>query len=327
MLPYILRRFANLIPVFIGATMLTFLIIQAAPGDFLDAKRLDPRTTPETISRIERQFGLDKPIFVQYGLWLKNFVTGNLGISFESNVPVWDLIGPKVFNSMILVFGSTLLLYFIAIPVGIYGAVRQYSLGDKTISMFSYFFLGFPSFFFALILIFGILQLNWAFNAKILPVGGMTSEYFDTLSPIGKVINVLWHTLAPMIALLLRSIAGESRSFRAQMLEFLNQDFVRTARAKGLTERVVIYKHTLRNAITPFVANIGGLLPSIFAGAGFIEVVFNWPGLTPVFLEALFSQDIYVNVSIGAITLVLLVIGNLMSDFLLGVVDPRIRYY
>jgi peptide/nickel transport system permease protein len=141
------------------------------------------------------------------------------------------------------------------------------------------------------------------------------------------VLNVLWHTLAPMIALLLRSIASESRGFRAQMLEFLNQDFVRTARAKGLSERVVIYKHTLRNAITPFVANIGGLLPAIFSGAGFVEVVFNWPGLTPVFLEALFSQDIYVNVSIGAITLVLLVIGNLMADFLLGAVDPRIRYY
>ena len=144
MLPYILKRFLNLIPVFIGATLLTFMIIQAAPGDFLDTRRLDPRTTPETISRLERQFGLDKPIFVQYGLWLKNFVTGNLGISFDSNVPVWDLIGPKVFNSMILVFGSTFLLYFIAIPVGIYGAVRQYSLGDKTISLFSYFFLGFP---------------------------------------------------------------------------------------------------------------------------------------------------------------------------------------
>jgi peptide/nickel transport system permease protein len=327
LLPYILRRFTNLIPVFIGATLLTFLIIQAAPGDFLDAKRLDPRTTPETINRIERQFGLDKPIFVQYGLWLKNFVSGNLGISFESNVPVWDLIAPKVLNSMILVFGSTILLYFIAIPVGIYGAVRQYSLGDKTISLFSYFFLGFPSFFFALILIFAILQLNWGLNAKILPVGGMTSEYYDSLSPIGKVANILWHTLAPMIALLLRSIAGESRSFRAQMLEFLNQDFVRTARAKGLSQRTVIYKHTLRNAITPFVANIGGLLPAIFSGAGFVEVVFNWPGLTPVFLEALTSQDIYVNVSIGAITLVLLVFGNLISDFLLGVVDPRIRYY
>jgi peptide/nickel transport system permease protein len=326
-LPYILRRFVNLIPVFIGATLLTFLIIQAAPGDFLDAKRLDPRTTPATIARLERQFGLDKPFFVQYGLWLKNFATGNLGVSFQSNVPVWDLIAPKIFNSLILVFGSTILLYMIAIPIGIYGAVRQYSLGDKTISIFSYFFLGFPSFFFGLLLIFGILQLNWAFNAKLLPVGGMTSEYYDSLSPIGKVANIFWHILAPMIAILLRNIANESRGFRAQMLEYLNQDFVRTARAKGLSQRVVIYKHTFRNAVTPFVANIGGLLPAIIGGAGLIEVVFNWPGLTPVFLDALTSQDNYVNLSIGGVTLVLLVIGNLISDFLLGVVDPRIRYY
>jgi peptide/nickel transport system permease protein len=126
---------------------------------------------------------------------------------------------------------------------------------------------------------------------------------------------------------LIGDIAGLSRTFRAQMLEFLNQDFVRTARAKGLPERSVIYKHTLRNALTPFIAGIGGLLPAILSGAGFIEVVFNWPGLTPVFLDALNSQDIYVNLSIGAVSLVLLVIGNLVSDFLLAVVDPRIRYF
>jgi peptide/nickel transport system permease protein len=129
------------------------------------------------------------------------------------------------------------------------------------------------------------------------------------------------------MALLIGDIAGLSRTFRAQMLEFLNQDFVRTARAKGLAERSVIYKHTLRNALTPFIAGIGGLLPAILGGAGFVEVVFNWPGLTPVFLDALNSQDIYVLLSIGAVSLVLLVIGNLISDFLLAVVDPRIRYF
>ncbi len=327
MLGFILRRFLNLIPVFIGATMLTFLVIQAAPGDFLDTRRLDTRTTPATIERLERQFGLDKSLPEQYGLWLFNFMKGDLGISFDSNVPVWQLIAPKIGNSALLVFGEIILLYLIAVPIGIYGAVRQYSLGDKVISLVSYFFIGFPSFFLALLIIFALVTFKLQTGTLLLPVGGMTSENHDSMSFIGRILDIAWHALAPMLALLIGDIAGLSRTFRAQMLEFLSQDFVRTARAKGLPERAVIYKHTLRNALTPFIAGIGSLLPAILSGAGFIEVVFNWPGLTPVFLDALNSQDIYVNLSIGAVSLVLLVIGNLTSDFLLAAVDPRIRYF
>jgi peptide/nickel transport system permease protein len=327
MLGFILRRFINLIPVFIGATILIFLIIQAAPGDFLDARKLDPRTTPATIERLERQFGLDKSLPEQYGLWLYNFVQGDLGVSFDSNRPVWELISPKIGNSALLVFGEVFLLFLIAVPIGIYGAVRQYSLGDKAISLVSYIFIGFPSFFLALLIIYGLVTYKLQTGSLLLPVGGMTSENYDSLSFIGRFLDIAWHALAPMMALLIGDIAGLSRNFRAQMLEFLNQDFVRTARAKGLPERVVIYKHTLRNALTPFVAGIGGLLPALLGGAGLVEVVFNWPGLTPVFLEALNSQDIYVNLSVAAVSLVLLVIGNLISDFLLSVVDPRIRYF
>jgi peptide/nickel transport system permease protein len=327
MLGFIARRFINLIPVFIGATLLSFLIIQAAPGNFLDARRLDPRTTPETIARLERQFGLDRSLPEQYFLWLGNILRGDFGVSFDSNRPVWELIAPKIQNSAILVFGELILLYLIAVPIGIYGATRQYSLGDKVLSLFSYFFIGFPSFFLALLIIFGLVTYKLSTGSFLLPVGGMTSENFDFMNPFQKFIDILWHAIAPMLALLIGDIAGLSRSFRAQMLEFLNQDYVRTARAKGLSERVVIYKHTLRNALTPFIASIGGLLPAILSGAGFIEVVFNWPGLTPVFLEALNSQDVYIILSTTAISLILLVIGNLISDFLLAAVDPRIRYF
>jgi peptide/nickel transport system permease protein len=327
MLGFMLRRFLNLIPVFIGATILVFLVIQAAPGDFLDARKLDPRTTPATIERLERQFGLDKSLPEQYVRWLGNFLRGDLGVSFDSNVPVWDLIAPRIGNSALLVFGELFFLYLIAVPIGIYGAVRQYSLGDKAISLLSYFFIGFPSFFLALIIIYGLVTYKLQTGNLLLPVGGMTSENHDSLGFVGKILDVLWHALAPMLALLIGDIAGLSRTFRAQMLEFLNQDFVRTARAKGLSERTVIYKHTLRNALTPFIAGIGGLLPAILGGAGFVEVVFNWPGLTPVFLDALNSQDIYVNLSVAAVSLVLLVVGNLVSDFLLAAVDPRIRYF
>ncbi|NJK44509.1 MAG: ABC transporter permease [Pleurocapsa sp. SU_196_0] len=327
MLPFILKRLLNLIPVFLGATFMVFVILQVAPGDFLDARRLDPRTTPATIERLERQFGLDQPIPVQYVRWLANFMQGNLGTSFDSNIPVAELVVPKIGNSAILTFGNTILIFLIGIPIGIYGAVRQYSLGDKTISLISYFFLGFPNFFFGLLVIFGLLQIQYALGRPLFPIGGMTSSNFDSLNGFQQFLDILWHTAMPMMVLLIGDVAGFTRGLRAQMLEYLNQDYVRTARAKGLTERTVIYRHTLRNAITPFVAGIGNLLPAILAGAGTIELLFNWPGLFPVFLESLNSQDIYVTLSVGAISLVLLVVGNLIADFLLAVVDPRIRYF
>jgi peptide/nickel transport system permease protein len=327
MLPFILRRFLNLIPVFLGATFMVFVILQIAPGDFLDARRLDPRTTPATIARLEQQFGLDQPVPVQYAKWLLNFLQGNLGTSFDSNIPVAELLGPKIGNSAILTFGEIILIYLIGIPIGIYGAVRQYSLGDKAISITSYLFLGFPNFFFGLLVIYGLLQIQYALKSPLFPVNGMTSQNFDSLNPLQQFLDILWHTITPMFVLLVGDVAGFTRGLRAQMLEYLNQDYVRTARAKGLAERTVIYRHTLRNAITPFVAGIGTLLPAVLAGAGTIELLFNWPGLFPVFLEAINSQDVYVTLSVAAISLVLLVIGNLIADFLLAVVDPRIRYF
>jgi peptide/nickel transport system permease protein len=327
MLPFILRRFLNLIPVFLGATFMVFLILQIAPGDFLDARRLDPRTTPATIARLEQQFGLDQPVPVQYAKWLLNFLQGNLGTSFDSNIPVAELLGPKIGNSAILTFGEIILIYLIGIPIGIYGAIRQYSLGDKAISITSYLFLGFPNFFFGLLVIYALLQIQYALKTPLFPVNGMTSQNFDSLNPFQQFLDILWHTVTPMFVILVGDVAGFTRGLRAQMLEYLNQDYVRTARAKGLTERTVIYRHTLRNAITPFVAGIGTLLPTVLAGAGTIELLFNWPGLFPVFLEAINSQDVYVTLSVAAISLVLLVIGNLIADFLLAVVDPRIRYF
>jgi peptide/nickel transport system permease protein len=327
MLQFILRRLLNLIPVFLGSTFLVFIILQVAPGDFLDERRLDPRTTPQTIARLEEQFGLKQPVPVQYVRWLGNFMQGNLGTSFDSNVPVAELLGPKIGNSAILTFGEVILIYLIGIPIGIYGAIRQYSLGDKVISISSYLFLGFPNFFFGLLVIFGLLQIQYAIGRPLFPIGGMTSENFSQLSFFQRFFDILWHTAMPMLVLLVGDVAGFTRGLRAQMLEYLNQDYVRTARAKGLTERTVIYRHTLRNAITPFVAGIGTLLPAILAGAGTIELLFNWPGLFPVFLDALNSQDLYVNLSVAALSLVLLVIGNLIADFLLAVVDPRIRYF
>ncbi len=327
MAAYLLRRIIYLIPTFFGATLLAFVIIQLAPGDFLTQRSLDPNISQETLQRLRQQFGLDQPIYVQYILWMENLFKLNLGYSFSYQQPVLQIIQAPVSNSLILVLTSTILLYLISIPVGIYGAVRQYTLGDRVVSFLAYVGLAIPSFFFALIAIYLILQFKFKFGFELLPVGGMTSSGFEDFSPWEKIKDVSRHLIAPALVAVSNDIAGFTRFLRGQMLDNLNQDYVRTARSKGLNERLVVYKHALRNAAIPFIAGIGGILPALIGGAGFVEVVMRWPGITPFFLDALSSQDLYVLAGLLVMTLVLLMIGNLLSDLLLALVDPRIRYY
>ncbi|WP_337843975.1 ABC transporter permease [Thermus sp.] len=326
MTAYILRRILYLIPTFFGATFLAFLIIQMAPGDYLTQLELDPKITPETIARLRAQFGLDRPIYEQYLLWMNNLFHLNLGYSFAYQAPVLDIIWPRVVNSMVIVIPSTLLLYLVAIPVGVYGALRLYTLGDRVLSFLAYVGLSVPSFFLALIAIYILLQIKFATGALIFPVSGMTSSGFEQMPPLRQVLDIAWHAVVPILVATANDIAGFSRLMRGQMLEVLSQDYIRTARAKGLSERVVIYKHAFRNAVIPFVATLGGLLPNLISGAGFVEVVMAWPGITPFFLDAVANQDLYVIAGFLTVSLVLLMVGNLLSDLLLAWVDPRIRY-
>jgi len=303
-----------------------FFIVQAAPGDFLDELRQNPDTQPETIERLEKKFGLDKPVPVQYLMWMSNIVRGDLGTSFIYDRPVSELVFPRVKNSMILVIGNIFLLYLVAIPIGVFGAVRQYSLGDKVVSIGSYFLLGFPNFFLGLIMVYLLLRYKFATGNFLLPVGSMTSPEIDSFGPWRAFWDIVWHSIAPIIVVTATGVASFTRFMRGQMLEFLGQDFIRTARAKGLSERTVIYKHALRNAVTPFIAGIGSLLPALIGGAGFVEFVFNWPGITPLLIQALNRVDVYLYSGFIAVSLLLLLIGNLISDLLLAAVDPRIRY-
>ena len=323
MTAFIIRRILSAIPTLFGCSLLVFFVTQAAPGDFLSTRQLS--LPPATIANLRRVFGLDEPLHIQYLLWVRNLLQGDFGVSFTYRAPVLDIIMPRILNSLYLVLLSTFFLYLIAIPVGVYGAVRQYSLGDKIMSLISYFFLGIPSFFFALIAIYLILQLNFATGWGV-PISGMTSPNHESLSAAGKVLDIAAHITIPALVVVLGDIAGFSRFMRGQMLEYLGSDYVRTARAKGLRERVVIYKHTFRNAVIPFVATIGGLLPMLFTGAGFVEVVFGYPGITPMFLNAITQQDVFIIAGFGMLTAVLLIIGNLLGDILLSVVDPRIQY-
>ena len=325
MTAFIIRRIINAVPTLIGCSILIFFITQAAPGDFLSARLTDPNITPQAIENLRRNFGLDQPVYLQYFTWLSNILRGDFGLSFTYRAPVLEIITPRIINSLYLVLLSTVFLYLIAIPLGVYGAVNQYSFGDKVSSVLSYFFLGIPSFFFALLAIFAILQINFATGWGV-PLTGLTSPDHAQLSTVGKTLDIFKHILVPALILVLGDIASLSRYMRGQMLEYLGQDYIRTARSKGISERSVVYKHTLRNAVIPFVATIGSLLPALFTGAGFVEVVFSYPGITPMFLTAITQQDIFIVTGFLMIAAVLLIVGNLLADILLSVVDPRIQY-
>ncbi|MBX8463793.1 MULTISPECIES: ABC transporter permease [unclassified Deinococcus] len=325
MIPFLLRRVVQSIPTLFLASLLIFFVIQLAPGDFLTPAKLNPNISPEQIAALESNFGLDRHPIEQYLLWMKNMIFNlNFGLSFQYQQPVLDVAIPRVLNSLWLVLLNLIFFYAIAIPLGVFGAVRQNSLGDKAVNVVLYFLLGFPSFFLALIVIYFILQVRNATGWDI-PINGMTSNGFDAMAPLEKVWDVLKHLLIPALVLAISDAAGLTRVIRGLMLEVMRSDYIRTARAKGVSERTAIWKHTFRNAILPIVAGIGGLLPAAISGAGLTEVVFAYPGITPMILDAINTQDLYLIAGFTVLGTVLLVIGNALSDILLAVVDPRIK--
>ncbi len=281
---------------------------------------------------MRRNFGLDLPWYQQYFRWIGNLLRGDFGISFDSNQPVTNIIIEPIKNSMILVVLSLVMLYVMAIPLGVISARRQYSFADQFISIFSYIGLAIPNFFFALVIILLLFSFRtftreaFGFNQLIFPVAKMTSNNFLDMTSWQQFWNITWHAIMPSFVLATSGMAGFTRILRGQMIEFLSSDFIRTARAKGLADNKVTYKHALRPAIIPFVAGIGNLLPGLIGGAGLVEVVFAWPGITPRILDAIGKQDIYVVMAFLVMSTLLLILGNLISDILLAVVDPRIRY-
>ena len=326
MTAYIFRRLINLIPTFILATFLAWIVIEIAPGDFASKFAFD-QVDPNKAARIREALGLDQPWFIRYFYWLRNVVTDfDFGTSLTSKGDVTNLIVPRMINSLRLLLPATILTYLIAVPIGVFSAVRKYSLGDRFLTIFSLVGLAIPNFFLALIVVAFAVQWFQANNGFLIPVGGMTSQNFGQLSEWGQFRDLAWHLIAPTIVVMLAGLASVSRFMRGEMLEVLGQDYVRTARAKGVSERVVNYKHALRNAIIVIVATIGGLLPSLIGGAGSVEYVMRWPGITPLFINSIYAQDTYVIMALLTILTVLLMLGNLLSDLALALIDPRIRY-
>ncbi len=326
MVPYIIRRLFNLIPTFVIATFVAWGIIQAAPGDFATQFAFD-QVDPDKAARIRAVLGLDHPWYLRYLYWLRNVVLHfNLGTSMTSKGSVTALILPLMRNSMVLLLPATLLAFAIAIPIGMYSALHKYSLTDRALTVFSLLGLAVPNFFLALILLAFTVQWYHHFHWFLLPTGGMTSTGFSDFTTWHKIINVGWHLIGPVAVVTLSSLAFTSRIMRGEMLETLSQDYIRTARSKGLPERTVNVKHAMRNAILVIVAYIGSALPALVSGAGSVEFVTGWPGITPLLISAIFAQDVYVVMALLTIVTLLLMLGNLLSDLALAMIDPRIRY-
>ena len=297
---YILRRLLQLIPLLIGISLITFFVMHMAPGD-PTALFTDPNIKPAELARIRANWGLDKPIATQYFMWLKNAAMLNFGYSYISGKPVTVEIFERLPMTLLLMSVSYILILLISIPAGVISAVRKGSVFDNSFTVLSFLFMSIPTFWLALIFML-------VFSLKL--------EWFP---PFGNII-------LPAAVMTISGLAGITRYQRASMLEVLGQEYIKVARAKGLPENIVIFKHALRNALIPIVTLLGLSLPDLFGGAFIIETIFAWPGMGRLGVSAVFSRNYPLIMGITMFTAVLIIVCNLMADIGYALVDPRIRY-
>lgn len=324
MIGYLVRRLLGAIPLLLGILTIIFFVVHLAPGD-PTARFFNPNVSPEVIEQMRRNLGLDQPLHIQYWKWLTSFLSGDFGYSFGQMRPIGEILPAVLWNTMQLTLVSLVVIFAVGMLIGIIQAVRQYSVADNVLTFTALFFYSMPSFWFALmlILIFSRGQdAGWLFNW---PASSMTSIDYEYLSAGAKLGDRLRHLTLPAIALGIGSAAGVARYMRGSMLEVIHQDFIRTARAKGLSERTVIFKHALRNALIPIITLVGLYLPFLLSGAVLVETIFAWPGMGRAIVEAILARDYPMVMATSFVIAALVVLGNLLSDVLYAVVDPRIR--
>ncbi len=320
MFKHIIRRLFSTTFLLLAVSFFTFWLMHATPGNFFDSMRLNPQISKETVDRYEKLYHLKDPLMVQYTHWVINILHGEWGYSLYYNVPVTHVLGSRLFNTFILSFASLLLTWGIAIPLGIWAALRHNQWVDRTLSLFSFAAFSTPGFFLA------VLVLYAASRWGGLPLGGMHSPNYDDMGLIERIGDTVLHLVIPATVLSLSSMASLQRIMRGNMLGVLRQQYILAARAKGLPEGVVIYRHALRNAFNPLVTLLGYEFAALLSGAALIEIVCSWPGLGSLLLTAVRSKDVFLVMSSTLLASVLLIIGNWLADILLTLVDPRIRY-
>ena len=327
MLGYLVKRSAYGLLAIFAVSILSFVIIQLPPGDYVTSYIASLEAQGDTISQdeadaIREYFGLGQPMYVQYGKWMWQIAHGNLGLSFQYRIPVTEVIGERLLLTIILALGSVIFIWATAIPIGIYSAVRQYSIGDYIATTLGFIGLAVPDFLLALVLMYV------AWDQFGLSVGGLFSPE-NTMAPWSwnRVVDLLQHMVIPIIVLGTAGTASLIRITRANLLDELRKPYVTTARAKGMKEWQLIFKYPVRLALNPVVSLTAYILPFIVSGSIIVSVVLSLPTLGPVLLRSLLSQDMFLAGSIILLIGTMTVIGTFLSDILLAVVDPRVRLH
>ena len=315
---YILKRILQVIPLLILVSLISFFIIRLSPVDPLAELRLNPSISQETLNKEMKRLKLDKPIYIQYASWAKSFVQGDLGYT-SAGEKVSTKLKERIPNTLLLTSIVIFMTWIVGIPLGILAAIKKETAFDRILTVISSVGMAIPSFFFAILMLIFAVKTGW------FPVGGLTSYDFNEMSFCGKIMDLSKHLALPVIVLFTISLSGLQRQMRANMLEVLDSDYVKFARAKGLSENKVIFKHALRNAINPMITLLGFEFAGLLSGAALTEYVFQYPGLGRLILEAVMKSDINLVMASLMMGTIMLILGNLIADILLMIADPRIR--
>ena len=316
---FVLRRLLQAVPLLLGLSALTFLLLRLAPGDFLGTLAENPSISAETLDALRHRFGLDRPWYLQYALYVKNvFLHLDFGESFSRHQPVFVVLREGLGNTLLLSLAAAVVTWGLAIPLGVLSASRPHSAVDRGLSLATFAALSVPE------VLSGLLLLLLAARTGWFPIGGMRSADWEDLGAAARVLDLLHHLALPALVAGVVPLAGRMRQMRASMLDVLRLDFVTAARARGLDERAVLTRHALRNALNPMITLFGFTLGSLLSGSLVAEILFSWPGLGRITYDALLARDAYLVTGSVLMGATVLVAGNLVADLLLAAADPRI---
>jgi peptide/nickel transport system permease protein len=319
MIQFLVRRFISLIVLLFFVSVLVFVLLWLAPGDFLAEASIRPDIPESFVTEMRERYGLDQAWYVQYWIWLKNVAQLDFGHSMSYNIPVLDLIAQRLPATFVLSLTSILFVWLVAIPIGVLSAIYKDSWIDKLSRFLASITMSIPEFLLAVLLLYLVARTG------ILPIGGLTSVDHEFMSPLRKIADYIHHLILPTIVMGVVGISGMMRVMRANFLDHMREDYVRTARAKGLPEGVIMFKHVLRNAINPLITSFGFAFSSLLSGSLLVEKVLNFPGLGLLIFDSFMKEDQYVVMASILMSCSMLVLGNLLADILLAWSDPRIR--
>jgi peptide/nickel transport system permease protein len=316
---FFLKRLMAIIPMVLGVTFIAFMLMQLSPGDPVDSFA-DPSISVQDLDQIRQNLGLDQSLLVQYGKWVLNVVQGNMGYSYKTGKPVLTAIMERLPATLILSISGLALILLIAVPLGLYSGYRYETLSDTVITILSFVGMAMPTFWVGLmiILLFSV-QLGW------FPTSGFLDPGLQSASVWRQSLNIVWHMILPLIATVVGDLAGLIRYNRFEVIGVLKQDYILAARARGVSEKVLLFKHAFKNAALPLVTILGLSLPGLISGSFIIEYIFSWPGMGQLGIEAVFSRDYPVLMGMVMISSTLILFGNLLADISYGLVDPKIK--